>query len=81
MEAVRFQVLTATSVKMRAFWDIAPCSLGVYRRFRRAFCLHHQRVLARSSPMATTLTTKPWRLQANVVTVSTNYQSIFISKR
>jgi hypothetical protein len=28
---------------MRVFWDIAPCSLaGVDRRFRRAFCFHHQ---------------------------------------
>jgi hypothetical protein len=24
---VRFQVLTATSVKFRVFWDVAPCSL------------------------------------------------------
>jgi hypothetical protein len=28
---------------MTAFWDTAPCSLlGVNRRFRRAYCLHHQ---------------------------------------
>jgi hypothetical protein len=33
---VRFEVLTASSMKMRVFWDIAPCSLaGVERRFRR----------------------------------------------
>jgi hypothetical protein len=25
---VRFQVLTATSMKLRAFWDIAPCSVA-----------------------------------------------------
>jgi hypothetical protein len=32
---VRFQVLTAASTKMRAFWNIAPCSLvEVDRRFR-----------------------------------------------
>jgi hypothetical protein len=25
------------------FWDVAPCSLvEVYRRFRGAYCLHHQ---------------------------------------
>jgi hypothetical protein len=30
------------SVKVRAFWDIAPCSLGVDRRFSGAYCLHHQ---------------------------------------
>jgi hypothetical protein len=29
--------------KIRALWNIAPCSLvGVDRRFRRACCLHHQ---------------------------------------
>jgi hypothetical protein len=40
---VRFQVLTAASMKMTVFWDIAPCSLvEVYRRFRGACCLHHQ---------------------------------------
>jgi hypothetical protein len=34
---VRFQVFTAASMKMAAFWDVAPCSLvEVYRRFRRA---------------------------------------------
>jgi hypothetical protein len=28
---------------MTAFWDIAPCSLvEVDRRFRGAYCLHHQ---------------------------------------
>jgi hypothetical protein len=39
---VRFHVLTAESMKIRAFWDTAPCSLGVDRRFRGAYCLHHQ---------------------------------------
>jgi hypothetical protein len=40
---VRFQVLTAASMKIRAFWDVAPCSLiGVDRRFRGLYCLHHQ---------------------------------------
>jgi hypothetical protein len=34
IEVVRFQVLTAASMKIRAFWDVAPCSLvGVDRRF------------------------------------------------
>jgi hypothetical protein len=37
---VRFQVLTATSVKMAVFWVVAPCSLvEVYLRFRGAYCL------------------------------------------
>jgi hypothetical protein len=31
------------TVKMAVFWDIAPCSLvEVDRRFRCAYCLHHQ---------------------------------------
>jgi hypothetical protein len=30
-------------MKMRAFWDVSPCSLvGVDRRFRGVYCLHHQ---------------------------------------
>jgi hypothetical protein len=27
---------------MRAVCDIAPCSLGIYRRFRGVYCLHHE---------------------------------------
>jgi hypothetical protein len=42
MKLVRFQVLTAASMKIRAFWDVAPCSLRVDRRFRGAYCLCHQ---------------------------------------
>jgi hypothetical protein len=39
---MRFQVLTAASMKI-AFWDRAPCSLvDVYRRLRGACCLHYQ---------------------------------------
>jgi hypothetical protein len=38
---VRFQVLTAASMKMAVFWVVAPCSLvEVYWRFRGACCLH-----------------------------------------
>jgi hypothetical protein len=34
-DEARFQVLTAASMKVTSFWDIAPCSLvEVYRRFR-----------------------------------------------
>jgi hypothetical protein len=30
-------------MKLRVFWDIAPCShVEVDRRFRGAYCLHHQ---------------------------------------
>jgi hypothetical protein len=24
------------------FWDVLPCKMIVYRRFRGAYCLHHQ---------------------------------------
>jgi hypothetical protein len=35
IKCVRFQVLTASSMKFGVFWDIAPCSLvGVDRCFR-----------------------------------------------
>jgi hypothetical protein len=43
VELMRFQVLTATSMKMTVFWDVAPCSLvATDRRFRGVHCLHHQ---------------------------------------
>jgi hypothetical protein len=30
-------------MKIRTFWDVAPCSFfGVDRRFRGAYCLHNQ---------------------------------------
>jgi hypothetical protein len=37
---VRFQVITAASMKFRVFWDVAPCSHAeVYGRFRGAYCI------------------------------------------
>jgi hypothetical protein len=36
----------AASTKMTVFWDVAPCSLVVYRRFRCACCRHHQADIA-----------------------------------
>jgi hypothetical protein len=40
---VGFEVLTAVSMKIAVFWDIAPCSLiEVYQRFRGPCCLYHQ---------------------------------------
>jgi hypothetical protein len=40
---VRFQVLTASSMKFRfVFWDVLPCKIIVDRRFRGTCCLHHQ---------------------------------------
>jgi hypothetical protein len=41
---VRFQVLTAASMKMIALYDIGTCSLEADRRFRGARCLHHQHI-------------------------------------
>jgi hypothetical protein len=36
---VRFRVFTAARMKIRDFWDVAPCSLvGVDRRFRGTYC-------------------------------------------
>jgi hypothetical protein len=48
--AVRFQVITAASMKFRILWDVLPCSqVDVDRRFRGAYCLHHQSDAARTS--------------------------------
>jgi hypothetical protein len=42
-DKLRFQVLTAASMKMAVFWVVTLCSLvEVYRHFRGAYCLHHQ---------------------------------------
>jgi hypothetical protein len=42
-EYMRFQVLTAASMKFRiVFWDVLPCKKIVGRRFRGTCCLHHQ---------------------------------------
>jgi hypothetical protein len=33
------------NVKMTVFWNVAPCNLvEIDRRFRGAYCLHHQGV-------------------------------------
>jgi hypothetical protein len=40
---VGFQVLTATSIMLAVFWEVAPCGLvDTDRCFRDACCLHHQ---------------------------------------
>jgi hypothetical protein len=52
---VRFQVLTAASMKFRfVFWDVMPCKIIVDRRFRGTCCLHHQStgLLYNSDPFA-----------------------------
>jgi hypothetical protein len=46
LDFVGFEVLTAVSTRMAAFWVVAPCSLvEVYQRFRGPCCLHHQGTL------------------------------------
>jgi hypothetical protein len=43
LQKVRFYVLAAANVKITAFWDVAPCSVvEIGRRFKGAYCLHHQ---------------------------------------
>jgi hypothetical protein len=43
---VRFQVLTAASMKFRfVFWDVLPCKIIFDPRFRGACCVHHQGVV------------------------------------
>jgi hypothetical protein len=38
---VRLQVLTATSMKVTVFLDVAPCSLiEIHKYFRGVYCLH-----------------------------------------
>jgi hypothetical protein len=40
---VTVDVCMHITLNMTGLWDIAPCSLhDVDRRFRRAYCLHHQ---------------------------------------
>jgi hypothetical protein len=40
---VRFEVFTASSMKIGVFWYVAPDSVAdIDRRFREAYCLHHQ---------------------------------------
>jgi hypothetical protein len=47
---VTFQVLTATSMMMAVFWNVAPCSLvDIDRRFRGAYRLNHQGDVVNSS--------------------------------
>jgi hypothetical protein len=54
-------------MKFRVFLDVAPCShVEVYRRFRGAYCLHHQGALmmeaVRTSETSVNiyLTTRRW---------------------
>jgi hypothetical protein len=44
---VRFQVLTEAKMKIETFCDVVPCSLGVDRRFRGAYCNLSARAMER----------------------------------
>jgi hypothetical protein len=62
----RFQVLTAANMKFRVVWDVPPCSNAeVDRRFRRAYCLHHQGALmmeaVRTSETSANFNVTTWR--------------------
>jgi hypothetical protein len=53
---MRFQVLTAASMKFRfVFWDVLPCKIIVDRRFRGMCCLHPQGLMYISVTL-----THPW---------------------
>jgi hypothetical protein len=39
---VRFEVLTAVTMKNAVFWDVAPCRYFVNRRFGGTYRLHFQ---------------------------------------
>jgi hypothetical protein len=42
-EAVKVETNVHISMMFRAvFWDVLPCKMIVDRRFRGAYCLHHQ---------------------------------------
>jgi hypothetical protein len=42
-EQMRFQVLTAASMKMAVFWYVARCGMvEVYKRFKDDYCRHYQ---------------------------------------
>jgi hypothetical protein len=42
LDRMRFEVLTATSMKKVVFWDVAPCSLvDIDRHFKGVHCLRY----------------------------------------
>jgi hypothetical protein len=44
VKLLRFQVLTAASMKLAVFWSVVPCGLvKVDQHFRGARCRHHHR--------------------------------------
>jgi hypothetical protein len=67
-------------VKVRAFWDaLAPCSLvGVDRRFRGAYCLHHQGALM-TAVSHKTLTFIPLSLRFNTICSSYKLRTTLLS--
>jgi hypothetical protein len=52
---VKFQILTAASMKFRVFWGVLPYSqTDVDRRFRGACCLHHQGLMMEAASTSET---------------------------
>jgi hypothetical protein len=57
---VRFQVLTAASMMFRiVFWDVLPCKMIVYRRFRGAYYLMMEAVHTSETSVSRKLTELP----------------------
>jgi hypothetical protein len=43
MLVLKSEVFRMTSMEMTVFWDVEPCGgVDIDRRFREAYCLHHQ---------------------------------------
>jgi hypothetical protein len=72
----RFEVLTMMSMKVAVFWNLEPYSMvDTDRRFRRAYCLHHQSD-TQDQP-STGLETKPltWHLVYDNVVLGQGYHT------
>jgi hypothetical protein len=80
---VRFQLLTATCMKMGVFWNVVPCSLvDTDRRFRGAYCLHHQdEILTDVSEVLTTSIIRSIVLMMEAVSTSESSVSIYQTTR
>jgi hypothetical protein len=64
-DMLKFEILTAVTMKNTVFWDATPCNLiEVYRRFVGTYCLHLQgRGISRARKQASSarITVRPWR--------------------
>jgi hypothetical protein len=64
----KFQVLTAASRMIRAFCDTASCDLaGADRRFRDAYCLHHQTNHRTSETPVSSETTRYYNPEGSII--------------